>query len=499
MINNLRRFNVISTATLEQGFRNVDRRFFVPRGFEDVAHADQPLKDGNVHLSAPHIYGSALEALEIQANSSMSFLNIGSGTGYVSCIVADIMGTRSSNYGIEIHMDVVKHSKNAIDAWKHASARDSAQIHIIHGNGLEVDATCGECAMGFDRIYVGAAVERRNLNKLTALLRPGGILVGPVDDELVKVVRIGSSRDGDAEDFTQQVLSGVRFAPLLHFPKIETVIPSTVWSPSIHNYYPDSFRASCKEILLCSNSDYVQPPRQAKPEEKINLAAMLPRVLWLEIMSYTHRSWFEPEQSETTFLRQRLLEEQADAQRAHQARLEAETRLHAAERERDVYRLLAHRWQNRLQDLLRQRGGNASSVASAHDDAVVVRQDDMEAALDSILDARGTRAVAVRTMLRRVQNEDNDEEEEEEEQESEMEEDDDAMQAEVAALRSDEPLDEDVFLMDDDGARRTNRAYSITMEDVEDDDSAMAMSPRTTRAIASRPQVRAVSIPSDDL
>jgi len=208
---------------------------------------------------------------------------------------------------------------------------------------------------------------------------------------------------------------------------------------------------------------------------------------------------FEPEQSETTFLRQRLLEEQADAQRAHQARLEAETRLHAAERERDVYRLLAHRWQNRLQDLLRQRGGNASSVASAHDDAVVVRQDDMEAALDSILDARGTRAVAVRTMLRRFQNEDNDEEEEEEEQESEMEEDDDAMQAEVAALRSDEPLDEDVFLMDDDGARRTNRAYSITMEDVEDDDSAMAMSPRTTRAIASRPQVRAVSISSDDL
>jgi len=91
----------------------------------------------------------------------------------------DSLASLSLFSGIEIHMDVVKHSKNAIDAWKHASARDSAQIHIIHGNGLEVDATCGECAMGFDRIYVGAAVERRNLNKLTALLRPGGILVGP--------------------------------------------------------------------------------------------------------------------------------------------------------------------------------------------------------------------------------------------------------------------------------------------------------------------------------
>lgn len=111
----------------------------------------------------------------------------------------------------------------------------------------------------------------------------------PVDDELVKVVRIGSSRNGDTEDFTQQVLSGVRFASLLHFPRIETVIPSTVWNPLIHNYYPDSFRASCKEILLCSNSEYVQP-RQERPESKINLAAMLPKVLWLEIMSYTHRN-----------------------------------------------------------------------------------------------------------------------------------------------------------------------------------------------------------------
>lgn len=218
-------------------------------------------------------------------------------------------------------MDVVEHSKNAIDTWKRASTRDSAQIHIIHGNGLEVDASCGESVIGFDRIYVGAALERRHLSKLTRLLRPGGILVGPgkfivfanvftylphmdhlitslflipdetVDDELIKVVRIGSSRGGndDTEDFTQQVVSGVRFAPLLHFPKIETVIPSTVWNPSIHNYYPDSFRASCKEILLCSNSNYVQP-RQAILETKINLAAMLPRVLWLEIMSYTHRS-----------------------------------------------------------------------------------------------------------------------------------------------------------------------------------------------------------------
>jgi hypothetical protein len=91
----------------------------------------------------------------------------------------------------------------------------------------------------------------------------------------------------DDEHFSQQTLSGVRFAPLLSVPKMETVIPSTVWDPSIHNFYPDSFRASCKELLLCSNSDAVQPRHQVP---QINLAAMLPKVLWMEIMSFTHRS-----------------------------------------------------------------------------------------------------------------------------------------------------------------------------------------------------------------
>jgi protein-L-isoaspartate O-methyltransferase len=66
---------------------------------EDMAHTDQPLKEGNVHLSAPHIYGSVLEAFELEQDSSLSFLNIGSGSGYLSCIVAEILGPKSVNDG----------------------------------------------------------------------------------------------------------------------------------------------------------------------------------------------------------------------------------------------------------------------------------------------------------------------------------------------------------------------------------------------------------------
>lgn len=62
------------------------------------AHTDQPLREGNLHISAPHIYGSVLEALELRKDTSLSFLNAGSGTGYLTCIAATILGPRSSHY-----------------------------------------------------------------------------------------------------------------------------------------------------------------------------------------------------------------------------------------------------------------------------------------------------------------------------------------------------------------------------------------------------------------
>jgi protein-L-isoaspartate O-methyltransferase len=134
-----------------------------------------------VHISAPHIYGSALEALDLCHNSSLSFLNVGSGTGYVSSIVASIMGPKSTNFGVEIYQDVVQHSKQAIDMWKSSLADPSRipPLQVFQGNALYVNPNRGEGSRGFDRIYIGASVERSDLSKLICLLKPGGVLVGP--------------------------------------------------------------------------------------------------------------------------------------------------------------------------------------------------------------------------------------------------------------------------------------------------------------------------------
>lgn len=132
-----------------------------------------------------------------------------------------------------------------------------------------------------------------------------------MDDKLIKVVRTGeeghnvpvptasTNEESDDEDddeeemeegFTRQVLSGVRFANLLRQPALSTTIPAQVWSPEAHQYFPDAFQKASLELMMCSNSEYLQPPPpQPKPEERINIAAMLPKSLWIEVLSFTHR------------------------------------------------------------------------------------------------------------------------------------------------------------------------------------------------------------------
>ncbi len=56
---------------------------------------------------------------------------------------------------------------------------DTPNIHIIKGNGLNILNSEGESVVGYDRIYIGAAVDRTELTNITKLLSPGGILVGP--------------------------------------------------------------------------------------------------------------------------------------------------------------------------------------------------------------------------------------------------------------------------------------------------------------------------------
>lgn len=308
-------------------------------------------------------------------------------------------------------------------------------------------------------------------------------------------------------EFTQQIVSGVRFATLQATPTMNTVLASKVWNPSVHYQYPDSFRQSCREILLCSHAPKEQIPlERTRPALNINAAGLLPRVLWMEVLSFTHRDckhtqfWvvrmlfllfieeptvfslslsddfvlgFERPESETEFLRRRLLEEQESAARAHQSRLRAEARCQLAEEERDVYRVLARRYQMRMEAALHRAGrtytASDSDLDSEDEDVEEEDDHDEEEQVAETHAPPNGRAVVARApvfsslgeMLRSIHDQ------------SEDEDDDDDSHIDISktgfATDGDSEMEEEMVFHDADGTESTTEMIEESTTEGEED------------------------------
>lgn len=68
----------------------------------DNAYKDLAWKHGNIHLSAPCIYSEVMEALKLQ--QGLSFLNLGSGTGYLSTMVGLIIGNDAVGFFFQLNL-----------------------------------------------------------------------------------------------------------------------------------------------------------------------------------------------------------------------------------------------------------------------------------------------------------------------------------------------------------------------------------------------------------
>lgn len=90
LIDNLVDADYIKTPLTERIFRAVDRADYYLPEHRDSAYKDLAWKHGHLHLSAPCIYSEVLESLELK--EGLSFLNLGSGTGYLSTMAGLVLG-----------------------------------------------------------------------------------------------------------------------------------------------------------------------------------------------------------------------------------------------------------------------------------------------------------------------------------------------------------------------------------------------------------------------
>ncbi|XP_056377871.1 protein-L-isoaspartate O-methyltransferase domain-containing protein 1 isoform X2 [Hyla sarda] len=207
LIDNLKEAQYIRTEKVEQAFRAIDRGEYYLEGYRDNAYKDLAWKHGNIHLSAPCIYSEVMEALKLQPG--LSFLNLGSGTGYLSTMVGLILGPFGINHGVELHCDVVEYAKEKLETFiKYSDSFDKFEFcepNFVVGNCLEIASDSPQ----YDRIYCGAGVQKDHENYMKILLKVGGILVMPIEDQLTQIQRTGQNT------WESKNILAVSFAPLM--------------------------------------------------------------------------------------------------------------------------------------------------------------------------------------------------------------------------------------------------------------------------------------------
>lgn len=217
---------------------------------------------------------------------------------------------------------------------------------------------------------------------------------------------------------------------------------------------------------------------------------------------------FEPKEDEVVYLKRRLREEKARATQAEKARHEAEMRCREAEREKAVHRLLARRWQNRLNALLAAQQQQGPQDENRNDMAVDMEEDAVAAFMNG--DVVGY--AGLRMLLQQQQRNDNDNESEDEsgsesedehevedmdhEMENDSEPDEEAQQGDVQA---------DGFLEFVEAEEHRPETHSIAVGEAQmaplaqSMDDSVVMEDVESAKRRAYDQPRTVSISSDDL
>lgn len=303
--------------------KGVDRRDFCPEDQKTQAHLDQPLRSGNFHQSALHIYAMALEALELKGG--LSVLNVGSGSGFFSSVIASVTGVTGVNHGIEIHSDMVEFAKQKTSSL-------NAEFEFLCGSVFGLDLT-RPVGPQYDRIYVGAGACPSSKPFFVRLLKAGGVLVGPFGSEMLKI------KKSDTGELSSEVIAQVRFAPLDDTPPpFKTLRFSTTppgWSPTKHRSFAlPSFHKGV-QVLLGVQARQARggvglirgPTTRGSFGPPKGLGRMPRELLWL-VIGFMHRHWFEVPPTEVEALRKKLTDETRSRIKAEQkvAELEDEIR-----------------------------------------------------------------------------------------------------------------------------------------------------------------------------
>ena len=196
MVELLKKRGVLKSEALEQAFLKVNRRDFILRDEGYLAYGDHPLPIGwGQTISQPFTVAFMLSQLDVQ--SGQKVLDIGSGSGWTTALLACLTGPSGSVLGLERIGELVEYGRANLRAYNFSSARIEQAGPVL-----------GDPGSAYDRILVSASAPSFP-EELCGQLNPGGILLIPVANSIWKIIKKG-------ETLIKSEYYGFVFVPLVY-------------------------------------------------------------------------------------------------------------------------------------------------------------------------------------------------------------------------------------------------------------------------------------------
>jgi protein-L-isoaspartate(D-aspartate) O-methyltransferase len=187
----------IYDARVLDAMARISRHEFAPERYRSQAYEDHPLPIGEEQtISQPYMVALMLQALAISPNDSV--LEIGTGSGYVTALLAEL-------------------ASRVMSIERHRSLADSAAALLSRMGFRNIQIVTGDGSRGFpqsapyDVIIVSAAAPELP-RELVAQLAEGGRMIVPVGIEDSQQLQFIEMRDGKSNLSLRELC---RFVPLI--------------------------------------------------------------------------------------------------------------------------------------------------------------------------------------------------------------------------------------------------------------------------------------------
>tara|TARA_R110002167_G_scaffold203006_1_gene406925 strand:- start:3072 stop:3710 length:639 start_codon:yes stop_codon:yes gene_type:complete len=188
----------IKNTKVLSAIANIPRELFIPDALRHKAYQNTALPIGQGQtISQPYIVARMTELLLQSENSPQNVLEIGTGSGYQTAVLAQLFQKVFSVERIKTLQFQAKRRMNQLNLHN---------VAMKHGDGWQGWASKGP----FDAIIVTAAASRIP-EQLFAQLNQGGRLIIPVGQENQQLQCITRHE----EEFETQIIEAVRFVPLV--------------------------------------------------------------------------------------------------------------------------------------------------------------------------------------------------------------------------------------------------------------------------------------------